>query len=95
MLEHAAVISGFCWFLYAVTQKEMIFEWFPNWIGSQKWFPQRWRNPLFECPVCSCPWWGTAIYLILWHASIPDWIVTVFCAGGINYVVVRFLYKPR
>jgi len=56
--------------------------------------PEKIKMPLFECPVCMTPWWGTAIYLTAYFTHLPEFaelsvqrlIFTVFIVAGINTI---------
>jgi hypothetical protein len=92
MVGHAFIIAMFCMFIWQTTKNEMIFEWFPGWLLKFKW-ANKIHKPLYDCPICSCFWWGSLIYWITWHGSFVEWILVVFAAGGINTVIIRLLHK--
>lgn len=92
MASESFIISMFCLFIWQTTQNQMIFEWFPGWIEKHKLL-YKIRNPLYACPICSAPWYGTAIYWIAFHHSVIEWVLVVFAAGGINTVIIRMLHK--
>ncbi len=64
-----------------------------------RWFEQHlpgWiQQPLHECPVCQTPWYGTAIYWIVWGVDVKDWLLTVIPAMGLNVVVMRLWPKDE
>lgn len=47
------------------------------------------RNPVFDCPVCMCPWWGTILYWLLFHNTVVEWIICIFAAMGLNYIIAK------
>lgn len=51
--------------------------------------PRALHNPTYECPVCMTPWYGSALYWLVFHVSIIDWIVTVIAAMGLNAVILK------
>lgn len=67
----------------------------------EKW-PEFIRKPLFECPVCMTPWWGTLIYLIGYFSGLPEFaeltlarlLFTVLVASGINtiFLILNKIY---
>ena len=91
MIELTLIISLVVLFIHATTWEGMINEWvvracwdFPSWI----------RKPLFDCPICMAPWWGSLIILLFgvftdnWlHPFI--WVLQLFAAGGINAVLIN------
>lgn len=48
-------------------------------------------KPIYGCPACMVPWYGTAIYWIFYHKSISDWLLTVGAAAGVSVVFLVFL----
>lgn len=50
--------------------------------------PEWMKQPLFECPVCMTPYYGSAFYWIFIGNSIAEWIVTVIAAMGLNAIIV-------
>lgn len=86
----AIIVAFVVLFLHATAWEGMIFgtiaekafDW-PEWI----------RKPLFECPICMAPWWGSLILVIFGLAtgvwfSWWQWAVILFVAGGINTLIV-------
>ena|SRR5688572_23467467 len=52
-------------------------------------------QPLFRCPVCMCPWWGSGAYWLIWGAWLrtgtwQEWIVVVISTLGLNAIIVNF-----
>jgi len=52
------------------------------------------KQPLFECPVCMCPYYGSILYWIIWGESVKEWLIVVFAAAGMNAVFVK-LFPPE
>lgn len=53
-------------------------------------------QPIFSCPVCMAPWYGTVLYwLIPWSTiGLPAhnwvaWLVIIICCLGLNSIIVR------
>lgn len=53
----------------------------------------KWHNPIFSCPVCMCPWYGSAVYWIFFHVSAIEWILIVLSATGLNAVINKLAPK--
>jgi hypothetical protein len=54
-------------------------------------------QPLFRCPVCMAPWYGTILYWLipwprLWLPAYDwvHWLIIIICTLGLNSIVVRF-----
>ena len=70
MIEHALIITAICWAIHATTWQGMIFEelgaYFDRYdllppVDRPRLFPL--LKPLYACPICMCPWWGS-VYLL-------------------------------
>jgi len=62
-------------------------------------FLDKLSQPLFRCPVCMAPWYGTALYWVipwprLWLPAHDwvHWLIVIICTLGLNSIVVR-LFK--
>ena len=77
MLEQAFILSLCVYFLHACTWEGMVFS--P--LASRLWNLTRWiRKPLFDCPVCMVPWWGSLlVWIFEWDWSLQ----LILSAGGI------------
>lgn len=57
------------------------------------WFtnnlPTKIHPAVFECNVCMCPYYGSAIYVLLWGVSW-QWPVVVICAMGFNIIINKW-----
>lgn len=92
MLEQSFIIAFIVFGLhYIMYTHGMIFSFVADWAARVK-LPQYIDKPLYSCPICMVPWWGTAIYWAVWGNSVGEWIFVVICGMGINAVIV-FLRK--
>lgn len=57
--------------------------------------PDKLHNPVYDCPVCMVPWYGSAIYWLAYGVSVRDWLLTVIPAMGLNAVIVRLWPKDE
>jgi len=89
MIGHALVISLTILFFYMTMTEGMIFHFLYKWFKT--WLPEPLWKPVFSCPICMTPYYGTIIYLILYRISVLDGIFTVLTAGGLNCVFVYLL----
>lgn len=51
--------------------------------------PDWMENPLFECPVCMQPYYGSAIYWLFLGSSIKEWVLVILVAMGIATIFVK------
>lgn len=79
-----AMIVQIIW--YSMQDGE-IFGFIGNFL--QEKLPTKLHNPIFDCPVCMTPWYGTIIYWIIWHNNIKEWIIVVLIAAGINILASK------
>lgn len=84
MIQNALAISLIIFFLHATTWDGHIFQGIRNLIDEKSII----SKPIYNCPICMSPWWGTAIYLILFPVSFQDWILTVGVASGLSVISV-------
>jgi hypothetical protein len=60
--------------------------------GLAKWYerntPEKIHKPLFECPICMTPWYGSIYFLIAYGVSWA-WPVVILAAMGLNVVIVK------
>lgn len=79
-------------FLHSCTQPGMILHFIDRWFeNAPLWI----RKPLFSCPVCMVPYWGSLMIWIgntigVWTVdSVAKWIMVLLIAGGINATTLR------
>lgn len=87
MIATIFTISFIVLFIHATTWEGMINGWVSNLCDN---WPEWIKKPLYDCPICMCPWWGSLIlYFMGSHIGVLEWILTVFAAGGVNTVIVN------
>lgn len=74
-------------FLHATSWDGMIFEDIKKYIKPEGML----YKPIYGCPICMTPWWGTVIYWIFFHNSGVDWLLTIGAASGLSVIGVVFL----
>lgn len=86
----ALAISLIILFLHACSWKGMIFERIKKIIPPEKYyiFGKDISKPIYGCPICMTPWWGTLIYWLFFAISIPHWILTILTASGLSVLYV-------
>jgi len=74
-------------FIHACTWQGMILEKVRTIIKPEGMI----YKPIYGCPICMTPWWGTLIYWIFFHISWQDWFLTVGGAAGLTVIAVTFI----
>ncbi len=90
MIELSLIIALIVFFVHACFWEGMILD----KVRYQLWNAPSWiTKPLYDCPICMTPWWGSLILFLIgvftsnWlHPFI--WIIHLFAAGGINATII-------
>lgn len=84
MIEKAFIIAMLVLSIWYTMKEGEIFEGLGNWL-ERKLHPA-FHPPVFGCPVCMTPWYGSICYVILWGF---DWWMfpIVIVAMGINATI--------
>ncbi|RVT98318.1 hypothetical protein EOD41_16095 [Mucilaginibacter limnophilus] len=87
MLEHALIIAMIVLFIHACSWRGMIFD------GIKKIIEPKGHlyKPIYGCPICMTPYYGTIIYLLFFKVSFADGLLTVAAASGLNVVSVLLI----
>lgn len=88
MLEKTTIISFLVFAIWYTMLPGEIFGRLGRWL--EKHLPHYLHNPVFDCPVCQVPWYGSAMYWIIWGSSWQEWPVVVISAMGLNVILTRF-----
>jgi len=81
----AFFISLIVLFIHATTWEGMIFEKIKDYIKPEGML----YKPLYGCPICMTPWWGTLLYLLFWDPySLEGWFWTIGVASGFSVLWV-------
>jgi hypothetical protein len=90
--------------IWATMWEGAIFEFVRLWAekrikkpGKRKYeprIPEKWRKPVYDCPICMCYWYGTALYWIIWGVSIKEYLIVVIAAMGLNAVLIKLMPDP-
>lgn len=84
---HALIISLIVLFIHACTWEGMIFAKIKKFIKPEGML----YKPIYGCPICMTPYWGTAIYWLFFNNSIQDWILTIGAAAGLSVLYVLLI----
>lgn len=73
------VISFWCMFLEGMIFGKIRELEIPEWM----------KPPLYDCPVCMMPHYGSIFYWIFFPLNISEWILVILVAMGIATVFVK------
>lgn len=84
ILITAIVIALIILFLHATTWEGHIFN------GIRKVIKPKGMlyKPIYGCPICMTPWWGSLIFWIFVGGNIIEWLFIIFTAAGISVLFV-------
>ncbi len=85
VIQRAFIVACIIMAIWKCFQPQMIFGFVGDWL-ERKGLPLFYRYPICECNVCMTPWWGTAIYWIIWHQLITEYVVVILVAMGIGTI---------
>ncbi len=88
VITQAAIIALIIFFLHATTWDGHIFE------GIRKLIDENSKisKPIYNCPICMTPWWGTVIYWLFFGWTFQDWLLTVGAASGFSVISVVLIH---
>jgi hypothetical protein len=95
MLEKSLIIALLVLSIHYTMQDEQIFERLGKFL--ERILPEAIHKPIFACPICMTPWYGTLLYwLIPWqklNLTVSNWLewpVVIIVAMGINIVINKW-----
>lgn len=81
IVEIAFVIAMMVFFGHATTWDGQINAWIRKFINEDS----KLSNPVYNCPICMTPWWGTLFYILIWGwGGWREWIAVIGCASGLS-----------
>lgn len=88
MLKKAVAFSLVTYFLHVTTWEGHIFHRPANWLREK--LPESLQKPLFDCPICMTPYYGTIMLLLQKgkHKELVKDILTVGAAAGLSSLLV-------
>lgn len=87
-MEFAAIIALSVFAIYYTMQPGEIFGKLGDWFS--KHLPSAIHSPVFDCPVCMTPWYGSLLYaLMIGFHDFWSWFMAVIPAMGLNAVLVK------
>lgn len=99
MLEKALILSLIVIFIHLTFQEGEIFEFVGKWFTRH--LPVKLHKPVFSCPICMTPWWGSIVMAVACIVGIDvfqnihfwSWLFILAIGGGISTVYVEM--KPK
>lgn len=99
MIENALIVSLVVIFIHLTFQGDEIFSFIGIWL--EKRLPKKLHKPVFDCPICMTPWWGSLVMAAAAVTGIEmfqqidnaHWLFTIAIAAGISTVYVE--WKPK
>lgn len=95
MFEKAAIIAFIIFGLhYIMYTPGMILSFVADWFAKKAvkrhpdGYPHWIEKPIYSCPICQVPYYGSAIYWLFLGHDWREWIVVILTAMGINSVIV-------
>lgn len=85
MIEKILIVSFIVFAVHYVLQEGEIFGWLGDLLT--KILPDKLHDPFFECVVCMAGIYGAAVYWIIWHGSVKEWLVINLSAIGLNAII--------
>lgn len=84
ILKQALIISLIVIAIWATMLPNMIFGKIrdvkmPDWLAS----------PIYDCPICSQPYYGSIIYWVFFNGSVKEWVLVIGVAMGIATIFVK------
>jgi len=90
MISNALIIAMIVLFIHSITWDGMIFEKIKDWIKPEGFL----YKPIYGCPICMTPWWGTLIYFLLMNGNLATWqgwqayLLTIGAAAGFSVISI-------
>lgn len=85
MLEKAFILGFIVFAVYYSMLDGEIFGRLGRWFYKK--IPEGLHQPVFDCPICMVPWYGSVAYWLIWGVSIKEWLTIIPCTMGINFVL--------
>ncbi len=102
MIEKIVIIALIVIAIWATMLYGMIFQFIRYWAiikeedehGPAKYRIPKWMvKPLFDCTTCMTPYYGSAVYWLIWGNSVKEWVFVVIAAMGLvtifNHIKIR------
>jgi hypothetical protein len=93
MIEKILIISLLVLSIHYTYQPGEIFARLGSWFERN--LPYQIHQPVFDCNICMCPWYGSVIYWAVWglwlHTGTwQEWVIVIIGAMGINIIINKW-----
>ena len=85
MIEKIFVITTLVFFIWGTFQDGNIFEKVGNYFEEK--LGEFWCKPVTCCVVCMMPYYGSALYWLLYANSWQEWLLVVFVSAGLAKII--------
>lgn len=89
MFEKIFIVTLIVWGVHVLFWDSMILGFISRWLMYR--IPVFIIKPLYACPVCMTPYYGTIVYIIMWKFDVADWGLTLFASMGLSGIIVSFI----
>lgn len=87
-MHYIFIIAAVVMAIWFSMQEGEIFGRLGNWLYNHA--PVAIHKPLFDCPICMTPWYGTVIYaLIPGPFHVEHWWYLILASMGLNVIIVK------
>lgn len=73
--------------IWATMWEGAIFEFISEW--GEKHLPEKLQKPIYACPICMVPYYGSALYWLILGSNWIEWGIVIISAMGLNAVLVK------
>lgn len=87
MIAQALIISMIVLFIHATTWDGHIFAWVKKVIKPEG----KIYKPVYGCPICMTPWWGSLVFFLFIGGPFREWFLTIGCAAGFSVLNVLLI----
>jgi len=98
MIQTIFITALIILFFHVCTWPGMVFSFVSE---ALKNVPAYLKKPLFDCPICMCPWWGPTVVACgivgnVWHVdNVWQLAIIVASAAGINTVLIYVINQGK
>jgi hypothetical protein len=87
LIEKIIITSLIVMAIWATMWEDAIFDFVRTW--GDKHLSEKPRKPIYDCPVCMTPWYGSLFYIVAYNGGLKEWLIVVIAAMGLNAVLIK------
>ncbi len=98
MIATSFIVAFIVLFIHATFWEGMIFSFISEKLKN---LPEYIKKPLYDCPICQSPWWGSLIIFVgntagVWQVdNLVKWVFILFSAGGLNTIFIYIINQGK